>query len=121
MFPMTSRLRSTLMVLIFATSGLSLVAAAQNRPPDLIPLPEIPPPPPGVIADEDLQPQVTILKRGDDTVEEHRINGKLYMVKVTPLHGVPYYLIDEKGDGVLAPRAPDGIQLRVPMWVIGTF
>ncbi|MBK9522359.1 MAG: DUF2782 domain-containing protein [Rhodocyclaceae bacterium] len=113
--------RTKLMVLVVALSALSLVASAQNRPPDLIPLPEIPAPPPGVLAEDELQPEVRIVKRGDDTVEEHRINGKLYMVKVIPSHGVPYYLFDEKGDGVLAPRAPDGIQLSVPMWVIGTF
>jgi hypothetical protein len=113
--------RTTSMVLVVALLILSLSATAQNQPPDLIPLPEIPAPPPGVLADDELQPEVRILKRGDDTVEEHRLNGKLYMVKVTPTHGVPYYLFDEKGDGVLTPRTAESIQLKVPMWVIGTF
>ena len=27
------------------------------------------------------------------------MNGRLYMVKVTPAHGVPYYLIDDVGRG----------------------
>ncbi len=27
------------------------------------------------------------------------MNGRLYMVKVTPTHGVPYYLIDNVGQG----------------------
>ena len=27
------------------------------------------------------------------------MNGRLYMVKVTPAHGVPYYLIDNVGRG----------------------
>ena len=48
---------------------------------------EPPPPPPGFELDPALEPQVTILKRGTDTVEEYRIGGKLYMVKVTPAHG----------------------------------
>jgi hypothetical protein len=27
------------------------------------------------------------------------MNGKLYMLKVTPPHGVPYYMLDNNGDG----------------------
>ena len=30
------------------------------------------------------EPEVTIVKRGEDTVTEYRLRGKLYMVKVTP-------------------------------------
>ena len=81
----------------------------------------MPAPPAGTQIVDDLEPQVTIIKRGNDKIEEHRINGKLYMQKITPAHGVPYYLIDEKGDGNWTPRDTQGIQLSVPMWVIGTF
>ena len=50
------------------------------------------------------------------------INGKLYMMKITPSHGVPYYLVDEKGDGNWAPKdTADAAHIRVPMWVIRTF
>ena len=77
--------------------ALALPASAQMLP-QLEPLPE-PPPPPGMM--EGFEPEVTILQRDGDTVEEYRINGRLYMVRVTPPHGVPYYLIDEKGDGVM--------------------
>ena len=52
-------------------------------------LPEPPPPPPGLALDPALEPQVTITTRGEDQVEEFRVNGKLYAVKVTPPHGVP--------------------------------
>mgnify|MGYP000041118419 CR=1 FL=1 len=95
------------------------VCAQNAAPAGSQPLPEPPPPPPGVeSADE---PQVTITKRGEDQVEEHRVNGKLYMIKVTPPHGVPYYLIDEKGDGSWARREPTDSGVRVPMWVIKSF
>ena len=99
-----------------------LPAAAQNRPADLQPLPEPPPPPPGM-ADAELEPQVTIKKRGEDKVEEYRMNGKLYMIKVTPAHGVSYYLVDPKGDGGFV-REETGVVdkgISVPMWVIHTF
>lgn len=101
-------------------AAIALPALAQNRPPKLEPLPEPPPPPPGML-NESLEPQVTIIRRGDDKVEEFRINGKLYMVKVTPPHGVPYYLIDNRGDGKWARQDSMDSGLRVPMWVIGTF
>ncbi len=113
--------RSVGLTFLLATSLLGFQAAAQDRPANLIPIPAIPPPPPGMVAD-DLEPQVTITKHGDDKVEEHRVNGKLYMMKITPSHGVPYYLVDEKGDGNWAPKdTADAAHLRVPMWVIGTF
>ena len=77
---------------------LALPAAAAERPSNLQPAPDLPPPP-DFSLDPALEPQITIIKRGTDTVEEHRVGGKLYMLKVTPASGAPYYLIDEKGDG----------------------
>ena len=105
--------------LVLFLSALALNVAAQTQAPKLEPIPEPPPPPPGSM-NEALEPQVTITKRGEDKVEEYRINGRLYMVKVTPPHGVPYYLIDDKGDGRMTRQEPLDSGLRVPMWVIGT-
>ena len=109
-------------LLLFATL-LALPVAAQQLPTDLEPLPE-PPPPPGMVdIDPALEPQITIIQRGEDRVEEYRINGKLYMLKVTPPHGRSYYLLDERGDGQMTRQENvDGSRrLSVPMWVIGTF
>ncbi len=86
---------------------------------DAQPLPAIPPPPPGMEAfDAALEPQVTIVKSEKDTREEFRIKGKLYMIKVTPSVGKPYYLVDRQGDGnfIEADIAPNPV--RPPMWVI---
>ena len=111
---------------LFLTASLlaafALTAAAQQRPADLQPLPEPPPPPPGM-ADTVDEPQVTIRKRGEDKVEEYRMNGRLYMVKVTPPHGKPYYLVDRKGNGsfVQEETAVGDKGISVPMWVIHTF
>lgn len=98
---------------------IALPAWAQQRPADLQPLPVVPPPP-GMV-DSPNEPQVTIVKRGEDKVEEYRLNGKLYMMKVTPPHGKPYYLIDEQGNGAWVRRDVTDTGLRVPMWVIHTF
>lgn len=43
-----------------------------------------------------------------DTVEEYRVGGQLRMVKVTPLRGAPYYLIDSNGDGHLDSSKGEG-------------
>jgi len=41
---------------------------------------------------------------------------------VTPEHGVPYTLIDPRGDGFFVPMEGPGVdRISVPMWVIGTF
>ncbi len=68
------------------------------QPDNLVPLPEIPEPsdpsllPPDIEPDPELETQVTIIKRGEDTIEEHRVNGELLMIKVIPRIGPPYYL-----------------------------
>jgi hypothetical protein len=111
-------MRSFLAVL--ALSVALPVAAAQSKP-NLQPIPEPPPPPPGYEPDPALEPQVTIRKQGMDTVEEYRIGGKLYMIKVTPASGRPYYLIDHQGDGRFSRQDSFDTGLRPPMWVIHQF
>jgi hypothetical protein len=95
--------------------------AADVPPPDLQPLP----PPPALDAtagDSDLEPQVTITKKKDVVIEEFRVGGRLFKIKVTPKIGKPYYLIDERGDGqFLRQDGPDGSNLRPPQWVIHKF
>ena len=95
------------------------VWAQSGPPPGSQPIPEPPPPPPGI--DSPDEPQVTITKRGEDRVEEHRVNGKLYMIKVTPPHGIPYYLVDDNGDGTWSRRESTDSGVRVPRWVVKTF
>lgn len=96
-------------------------AFAQNKA-DKQPLPAIPPPPPEMLPfDAALEPQVTIKRRDSDTVEEFRIRGKLYMIKVTPSSGPAYYLMDRQGEGNFTAMDTMDSNLRVPQWVIGTF
>jgi hypothetical protein len=106
-------------VYVFGALLLSGLAVAQQRPTDLQSLPDVPPPPPMV--DTGPEPQINIVTRGQDKVEEYRVNGKLYMMKVTPPHGKPYYLIDREGKGAWARQDGVDSRLSVPMWVLGTF
>ena len=83
------------------------------------PLPAIPPPTPGMEAfDAALEPQVTIVRNDKETREEFRANGKLYMIKVTPVVGKPYFLVDHRGDGNFIEADMVGAVVKPPMWVI---
>jgi Protein of unknown function (DUF2782) len=115
---MNARLLVLLSALLLAAAPS--LAAQPAKPPELQPVPE-PPPPPGYDFDSAVEPQVTILKRGTDTIEEYRIGGRLYMVKVTPPHGKPYYMIDYRGDGTFMRQDNLDNGVRPPMWVIFQF
>lgn len=72
-----------------------------EKPPPIPPeqLEDVPIPP--KVQDEQLEPVVTIRHEEDRQIEEYRMNGRLYMVKVTPKGGIPFYYIDTDGDGQL--------------------
>jgi len=111
------------LVSVLFLSCLAGVAFAADTPksPEFKPLP----PPPALdtsAQDSDLEPQVTITEKKDVTIEEYRAAGKLYMIKVTPKIGPPYYLIDQRGDGQFARQdGPGGLLLSPPTWVIHRF
>ena len=66
-----------------------------------------------------LEPEVTIVQQRGKVVEEYRVNGHLYMIKVTPSMGFPYYLMDSDGDGVLETRRNDlDPDVLIPRWTI---
>ena len=56
---------------------------------------------PPKVQDEQLEPAVTIREEEGRQIEEYRRNGQVYMVKITPKGGIPYYYIDTDGDGRL--------------------
>jgi len=90
-------------------------------PENLEPLPEALPPPGAIEGDVGEEPQVTIVKKGEDTVEEYRVHGELYMQKITPSHGVPYYLMKEDQEGGWSRVDDISKPLAIPKWVIFRF
>ena len=91
--------------------------AGAQRPPNLEPIPE--PPLPAVPVnpnDPTLEPQVTIRTQGEETVEEYRLNGRLYMIRVVPKNGPPFYLMDMPGEGTISRPNNFGPEIRPPMW-----
>lgn len=102
---------------------VAMSVVAQDAPPEQFV--EVPPPPPANIPhdaeeiDPELEPEVTIIQRRDATYEEYRVNGRLFMVKVVPAIGKPYYYVDRDGDGLMESRMNDyGDNFKVPQWVI---
>jgi len=110
------------LILSLLVFGAAAQSGARPRPPGTVPLDEAPPPPPMTQADPALEPQVSIRAEGEQTIQEYRIKGKLYMQRVTPKHGKPYVLMDHKGDGTftkLDNTLDSGV--RVPQWVLLEF
>jgi hypothetical protein len=83
------------------------VADNEPLPADLAPVPEPPEMPKKVQDDEPMEPDITIIRKEKKTIQEFRRNGKLYMVKVIPDVGPPYYFIDTNGDGKMDVRTND--------------
>ncbi len=102
--------------------AVALPLFAQSRTPlKLEPLPAPPPMAPGLSDAEDSGPRVNIPVQREDRVEELREGGRVVMMKVTPPNGIPYYLMDNTGNGnwIRRDSLDDGV--RVPMWTIRTF
>jgi hypothetical protein len=112
-------LRYVLAFLLIMLSGTGFSAETEQRPPDLVPLDDQPDIPAPIESGETMQPDVTITKRGKDTVEEYRINDRLYMIKITPVIGPSYYMVDTDGNGTLDQRrgtVQEG--MKIPQWVL---
>ena len=107
---------------LLATAGVAVaqVPPQSPPPPTLEPLPAIPPP--EGTAEADLEPQITVTQRNGETIEETRVNGALVWIKVTPRHGVPYYLIPT-GQGANTYVRANSLDtaLSVPMWQLFTW
>ncbi|MCO5762755.1 MAG: DUF2782 domain-containing protein [Gammaproteobacteria bacterium] len=71
------------------------------------------------LRESDLAPDVTLKEHENRTVQEYRINGRLYKVRITPSVGAPYYLVDQDGSGDLSWHSGSGPAVtQVPQWVL---
>ena len=96
---------------VFAQSGATLKLEPRPAPPPMAP----------GLSDDDIGPRINIPVQKEDKVEEVRENGRVVMMKVTPPGGVPYYLMDNTGNGSWTRRDSLDDGVRVPMWTIRTF
>ena len=112
------------------TSAAPPPMPANVAPPPLPAVPDPAPPPKAAPAagsqpspeeykgGKDDEPQVTTIRRDEETVEEVRVRGNLQYVRVTPRRGRPYYLVPS-GNGQTFNRMDSlGSGLSVPMWML---
>jgi len=106
--------RYSMALLTLLLSGVAVAAAApSDRPPNLAPVPD------GAPSADDA-PAVTVKPSARGKVEEYRAHGKLYMLKITPKVGKPYYLHDPSGEGRFV-RQDTLPGLQPPMWTVKEF
>jgi len=113
-------------VLLAALCGCMLASNTLLAQDDLERPPEIPPeavgeqPLPPKVQNEQLEATVTIRDEEHQRIEEYSRNGVIYMVKVIPDKGIPYYYIDTDGDGRLETTpAKEGLEpVRPVYWKI---
>jgi hypothetical protein len=113
-------MRRLFVSVLFASAASAALAATPAAPQAVVP----PPPTVNAVPGDnpgEAEPEVRIVHEGEKTTEEYRINGKLYMVKVSPGGGMPpYYLMDEEGNGVLKQIDP-ARRVIIPQWVLVRF
>lgn len=98
---------------------LFLVLAALSLTPPAFAEPASPP---NIIIEEgEFEPEVQIKQDQGEKREEYRLNGRLYMIKVTPKIGAPYYLYDEEGKGEMRRLDHRAGQPVIPRWVLIEF
>jgi len=103
-----------LLLVVGATS-----AVAQDSPEDNGFLSAPAPTAPSQARSEDLiEPEVTIIETDTEVIYEYRANGRLYMVKIQPMAGPPYYMLDIDGDGLLDVQNQNPPELAVPQWLL---
>ncbi|MCG5494738.1 DUF2782 domain-containing protein [Ectothiorhodospira variabilis] len=104
---------------LMLTACLATLVSAQDQ--------AAPPPPPllddsAQVTRELMEPQVTIIEREGERIEEFRLQGELYMIRVQPENAPAYYLVDMDGDGRLETRMHElDPKILIPSWVIFRF
>jgi hypothetical protein len=121
-----------LLALLMAPTVLAETTSSNSNgkaaAPATTPVPPPPPPPenytppaaPELPGAGQPEPEVTITTKGTEIHEEYRLNGRLYMIKITPAKGKPYYLIDHEGSGQFR-RSDFETRISIPTWVIKRF
>lgn len=106
--------RTLILLLLIPTFCL-----ANKEVEELIPIPDPPEMPMPVEDSEEMEADITIIRRKDKTIQEFRKNGQLYKVKIIPDIGPAYYFIDTNGDGNMDVRRDDlDPHLNINQWKI---
>ena len=101
---------------VIVSSVALLMSANVLAEPDYLKPPVIPEP---LRDGQSIEPNINIIQKQDRTIQEYRMNGKLYMIKVVPTIGRPYFLMDTDGDGSLDTTQHElDSGLLIPSWIL---
>ena len=112
---------------VFAQTPITPPPLPANIAPPPLPPAADPTPPPAAGSPAPLEeyrggtddePQVTIIRKETETVEEVRVGGVLRYVRVTPRIGRPYYLVPSSNGQNFTRQDSLGSGLSVPMWLL---
>lgn len=71
------------------------------------------------LIDGSLEPEINIQQFDNREVQEYSINDRVYMIKITPSAGSPYYLVDPDGTGEMEyKRDTVGLEVNPPRWTL---
>ena len=108
---------SRFLLLICLLFCISYSAFAEQSEPATIPAP--PELPKQIVSGENMSPDITITRDAKKDITEYRVNGQLYMVKISPKNAPAYYLIDTDGDGELETQQSDLQKgMNIPQWLL---
>lgn len=66
-----------------------------------------------------LEPEINIQQFDNREVQEYSVNDRVYMIKITPSVGSPYYLVDPDGTGEMEyKRNTVGLEVNPPQWTL---
>jgi Protein of unknown function (DUF2782) len=115
------RLLNLLLFLVFLEFGLIANTSAQTEEPLKIQVPL----PPNLLntphSTDDLEPTVTVRNEGDREIEEYRLRGRLFAMRVKVKQAPSYWLIDLDGSGRMVPGQGIGTSISMPQWVLKEF
>lgn len=95
-------------VALLVSANLWAGAADIEKPPVL---------PDPLVDGESIEPDINIIQT-DHIIEEYRINGQLYMIRVAPKVDAPYYFIDTDSNGSLESQQHELAGHIVPNWFL---
>ena len=98
----------------------SSVVIAEESYSDSSGTPEVPDMPLPVEDGEPMEADITITRRGEKTIHEYRVNGKIYKIKVIPDIGPAYYFIDPDRDGEMEEVSESDLDslIKINQWTI---
>ena len=71
------------------------------------------------LIEDGLEPEIKIQQFDNREVQEYSVNDRVYMVKITPAAGSPYYLVDPDGTGEMEyKRDTVGLEVNPPRWTL---